>query len=370
MGVGPVRVPVAQGEPIAIVGIGCRLPGDVDGPDALWALLADGVDAISDIPADRFDASALFDPRPATPGHIASRRGGVIDGVDLFDADFFGIAPREAARLDPQQRLLLETACEALDDAGIPRNEVAGTPTGVFVGAWIGDLESRFFADPDGIDFHMTTGTGRYALSGRLSYFLDAVGPSLTLDTACSSSLVAVHLAAQSLRAGECDLALAGGANVILEPGITIAYSQMRMMAPDGHCKFGDESADGYVRSDGAAIVALKRLGDAVAAGDRIHAVIRGSAVTNDGRSGGTFVRPGQAGHEAMLRRAYASAGVDPSEVQYIEAHGTGTAAGDAVELAALGAVVGAGRPPDSPCLLGSVKSNIGTPRARPAWPG
>lgn len=347
-------------EPVAIVGMACRLPGGIDGPAALWRVLRDGVDAVGEIPPDRFDAVALHDPQPATPGHIASTRGGVVDGIDLFDAGFFGIAPREAERLDPQQRLLLETSCEALDDAGVRRDALAQRATGVFVGAWIGDLEDRLFAEPDTVDFHMTTGTGRYALSGRLSYFLDSFGPSLTIDTACSSSLVAVHLAVQSLRAGECDLALAGGANVILEPSITIAYSQMRMMAPDGRCKFGDESADGYVRSDGAAMVALKRLDDAIAAGDRIHAVIRGSAVTNDGRSGGTFVRPGTAGHVAMLRRAYAAAGIDPSAVQYVEAHGTGTAAGDAVELAALGTVVGAGRDADAPCLVGSLKSNIG----------
>ncbi|MEO8693818.1 MAG: type I polyketide synthase [Acidimicrobiales bacterium] len=347
-------------EPVAIVGIGCRLPGGADSPQQLWQLLCDEFDAIGPVPSARFDVDTLYDARPATPGRIMSQWGGFLEGVENFDAAFFGIAPREADRLDPQQRLLLETAWEALDDAGMPQPRLAGTNTGVFVGMWLNEYESRLFADPDHIDFHMTTGSGRYTASGRLSFFFDLLGPSVTIDTACSSSLVAVHLACQSLWTNECDLALAGGANVILQPNITIAYSQSRMMAPDGRCKFGDAAADGYVRSDGAAIVALKRLSSAIADGDEIYAVIRGSAVTNDGRSSGFLATPGQSGQEEMLRVAYAHAGVDPRLVQYVEAHGTGTAAGDPVELGALGAVVGAGRDPDAPCLVGSVKTNIG----------
>ena len=353
-------VPIVKNEPIAIVGIGCRLPGGADDPQTLWTLLRDGFDAVGPIPSMRFDVDALFDERPATPGKIMSRWGGFIEGIEDFDASFFGISPREAQRLDPQQRLLLETAWEALEDAGIPADRLAGTSTGVFVGMWLNDYESRLFSDTDGVDFHMTTGTGRYSASGRLSYFLDLRGPSITIDTACSSSLVAVHLACQSLRSAECDVVLAGGANVILAPHITIAYSQSRMMAPDGRCKFGDTSADGYVRSDGAAMVVLKRLSSAQADGDPIYALIRGSAVTNDGASSGFLATPGQAGQEDMLRRAYASAGVDPRSVQYVEAHGTGTAAGDPVELGALGAVVGAGRSVERPCLVGSIKTNVG----------
>lgn len=346
-------------EPIAIVGIGCRLPGAADDPASLWALLRGGVDAITPIPGDRFDVDTLYDDKPATPGRIMSRWGGFVNGLDGFDAVFFETSPREAERLDPQQRMLLETACEALDDAGITREAVSGSSTGVYVGMWINEYESRMFADLDQIDFHMTTGSGRYAASGRLSYFLDLLGPSVTIDTACSSSLVAIHLACEALGAGECELALAGGANAIVEPFITIAYSQSKMMAPDGHCKFGDARANGYVRSDGAVTVALKRRSTARADGDRIYAVIRGSAATNDGRSSGFLATPGQAGQENMLRRAYERAGVEPASVQYIEAHGTGTAAGDPVEVGALGAVVGASRTAE-PCLVGSIKSNIG----------
>ncbi len=352
--------PGAEREPVAIIGIGCRLPGGANDPAGLWQRLCDGFDAIGRVPADRFDIDALFDARAATPGRVMSQWGGFLDGIDGFDASFFETAPREAERLDPQQRLLLETSWEALEDAGIAPTSIAGTNAGVFVGMWINELEARLFADPDHIDFHMTTGTGRYAASGRISYFFDLLGPSITIDTACSSSLVAVHLACQSLASGECDVALAGGANVILEPSITIAYSQSRMMAPDGHCKFGDAAADGYVRSDGVVVVALKRLVAAQADGDRIYAVILGSAVTNDGRSSGFLATPGQVGQEEMLRVAYGRAGVDPRSVQYVEAHGTGTAAGDPVELGALGAVVGAGRDPAAPCLVGSIKSNVG----------
>lgn len=347
-------------EPIAIVGIGCRLPGGVASPEQLWRLLSDGVDAIGPMPADRFDVELLYDERPATPGKIMTRWGGFLEHIDLFDADFFGISPREAERLDPQQRLLLEVACEALADAGIAPEGLRGGQAGVFVGMWLNEFESRLFADPSRLDLYMTTGSGRYTASGRISYFLDLMGPSITVDTACSSSLVAVHLACQSLWSGESPLALAGGANVIMQPHISIAYSQSRMLAPDGRCKFGDARADGYVRSDGAALVVLRRLSDAVAAGDPIYAVIRGSAVTNDGRSSGFLATPGQAGQEEMLRRAYAHAGVDPRHVHYVEAHGTGTRAGDPVELGALGAVVGAGRPAERPCLVGSIKTNIG----------
>ncbi len=350
----------AAREPIAIVGIGCRLPGGADSPARLWQLLRDGVNAVGPIPADRFDLDLLYDERPATPGKIMTRWGGFLDNIDQFDAAFFGIAPREAECLDPQQRLLLEVAWEALADAGVTPVRLSGSPTGVFVGMWTNDFEARLSADPPQVNLYRTTGSGRYAASGRISYALNLLGPSMTIDTACSSSLVAVHLACTSLWNGESPLALAGGANVILEPFITVAYSQARMMAPDGRCKFGDARADGYVRSEGAAMVVLKRLSDAVADGDAIYAVIRGSAVTNDGRSGGSLVNPGSAGQEEMLRRAYAAAGVAPEQVHYVEAHGTGTRAGDPTELRALGAVLGAQRPADRPCLVGSIKTNIG----------
>ncbi len=347
-------------EPIAIIGIGCRFPGGVNDLETFWQLLRDGVDAITEIPASRFDLDTWYDPRPATPGKVMTRFGGFLDAIDQMDAGFFGISPREAERLDPQQRLLMEVAWEALENAGQPAEKLSGSQTGVFIGQWLNDFEARLFADPAATDFYMTTGSGRYAASGRLSFLFGLQGPSLTLDTACSSSLVAVNLACHSLRSGECNMALAGAANVILQPNITIAYSQSKMMATDGRCKFGDASANGYVRSEGAAVLVLKRLSDARADGDPILALIRGSAVNNDGQSSGFLTTPGSAGQEEMLRKAYCNAGVQPGQVQYIEAHGTGTSAGDPVEIGALGAVLAEDRPADHPCLVGSVKTNFG----------
>ncbi len=346
--------------PIAVVGIGCRFPGGVTDPAGFWRLLAEGVDAIGEIPTDRIDLGHYFDPRPATPGRMMTRWGGFLEGIDRFDAGFFGISPREAERLDPQQRLLLETAWEALEDAGLDARALDGSRTGVFVGQWLSDFEARLFADPEGVDFFMTTGSGRYASSGRLSYLLGLRGPSLTLDTACSSSLAAVHLAARSVRSGESEVAIAGGVNIILQPHISVAYSQSRMMAPDGRCKFGDARGDGYVRSEGAGLVVLKPLDKALADGDRVYAVIRGSALNNDGRASGSMGTPSQAGQEALLRSACEDAGVDPAQVSYVEAHGTGTRAGDPVELGAIAAVLGAGRDAAQPVRVGSVKTNIG----------
>jgi phthiocerol/phenolphthiocerol synthesis type-I polyketide synthase B len=352
----PDRTPV----PVAIVGIGCRFPGGVVDPETFWQLLIDGVDAITDIPRDRMAIDRYYDPRPAVPGRIMTRWGGFLTGIDEFDAAFFGISPREAERMDPQQRLLLETAWEALEDAGVDVGTLEGSSTSVFVGQWLSDFEGRLFADPENADFYMTTGSGRYSASGRISYALGLRGASLTIDTACSSSLVAAHLAVRSIRSGESTMALAGGVNVILQPHISIAYSQSRMMAPDGRCKFGDASGDGYVRSEGAALIALKSLPRALADGDRIYAVIRGSAVNNDGRSSGSMGTPSRVGQEELLRRAYADAGVAPSRVGYFEAHGTGTRAGDPVEVGALGAVLGDGGDKDRRAYVGSVKTNFG----------
>jgi acyl transferase domain-containing protein/acyl carrier protein len=347
-------------DPIAIVGIGCRFPGGVDSPSTFWQVLLEKVDAIGEIPRDRFDLDVFYDPRPATPGKVNSRFGGFLPDIETFDADFFGIAPREAERLDPQQRLLLEVGWEALEDAGLRPESLVGSATGVFVGMWLNDYEGRLFSDPAGADFYMTTGSGRYAASGRLSYAFGLQGPSITIDTACSSSLAAIHLACQSLWMGDSDLALAGGANVILQPDISVAYSQSQMLAPDGRCKFGDSRANGYVRSEGAALVALKTLSAARRDGDRVYAVILGGTVNNDGRSSGFMTTPGQGGQEDMLRKAYRNAGVSPGLVQYVEAHGTGTRAGDPVELGALGAVLAEGRSRDRPCAVGSVKTNLG----------
>jgi phthiocerol/phenolphthiocerol synthesis type-I polyketide synthase B len=345
---------------VAIVGIGCRFPGAVVDADSFWRLLVEGRDAIGEIPSDRFDLAHYYDERPATPGHTMSRWGGYLDRIQEFDAMFFGISPVEAERLDPQQRLLLECAWEALENAGQNVTQLAGTPTGVFVGQWTSDFESRLFADPANVDFFMTTGSGRYAASGRISYALGLRGPSMTLDTACSSSLAAVLLAARSIRDGDSTLALAGAVNIILQPHISIAYSQARMMAPDGRCKFGDVSGDGYVRSEGAAVVVLKDFDRAVADGDRIYAVIRGGAVNNDGSSSGSLGRPSRIGQEELLRSAYRDAGIAPSHLGYVEAHGTGTRVGDPVELGALETVLRESGASPHQTLVGSVKTNIG----------
>ena len=345
---------------IALIGLACRFPGGVLTPAAFWQLLVDRIDAITEVPPDRFNIDAYYDPRPGTPGRVMTRWGGFLDRIDQFDAAFFGISPREASLMDPQQRLLLELAWEALENGGQIPDRLVGSQTGVYIGLWLNDYEARLFEDPALIDFYMTTGSGRYSASGRLSYIFGFQGPSVTVDTACSSSLVAVHHAVQSLRSGECELALAGAANIILQPHITIAYSQSRMMAPDGRCKFGDARANGYVRSEGAALIVLKPLSKALADGDPIYAVIRGSAVNNDGRSSGFLTTPGGVGQEEVLRKAYQASGLSPGQVQYVEAHGTGTAAGDPVEIGALGVVLATDRPVDRPCLIGSVKTNIG----------
>ena len=350
---------VRDPEPIAIVGIGCRFPG-ADGPEAFWELIRKGVDAITDVPAGRYDVDALYDPTPGVRGKIVTRQGGFLADVDRFEPAFFGISPREAVAVDPQQRLLLEVAWEAFEDAGLTRDRMAGSRTGVYVGMWTSEYEDRMFAASSDIDLYVTTGGGRYAASGRLSYVFDLRGPSLTLDTACSSSLVAVHLACQSLRGGESEMALAGGVNLILEPHITIGYSRSSMLSADGRCRFGDASASGYVRSEGVGLILLKPLSRALADRDPIHALIRGSAVNNDGHGSQALVAPSPIVQAAMLRQAYRAAGVAPGRVGYVEAHGTGTRVGDPVELEALGQVLAEGRASASPCRVGSVKTNIG----------
>ena len=354
----------ARAAPVAIVGIGCRFPGGVDDADSFWRLLIEGRDAITEIPQSRIDLGRYFDPRPATPGRMMTRWGGFLDGIDNFDAGFFRISPREAERMDPQQRLLLETAWEAFEDAGQDLTLLRGARAGVYVGQWLSDFEARLFGDPEAVDFQMTTGSGRYASSGRISYALGLNGPSLTLDTACSSSLVAVHLAVRAIRGGECEVALAGGVNVILQPHISIAYSQSRMMAADGRCKFADARADGYVRSEGAALIVLKPLDRALADADRIYAVIHGSAANNDGCSSGSLGTPSQLGQQELLRAAYADAGRPIGEVGYFEAHGTGTRVGDPVEIGAIATVIGEGdaepKSPAARAYIGSVKTNIG----------
>jgi acyl transferase domain-containing protein len=352
--------PLAPKEPIAIIGIGCRFPGGANSPEAFWQLLTREVDAITEMPAGRFDIDSLYHPTPATPGKIVTRQGGFLEQIDQFDAAFFNISPREANCMDPQQRLLLEVVWEAFEDAGQLPAKLAGSRTGVFIGMWTNDYEDKMYDLSQDVDLYITTGGGRYAASGRISYIFDFQGPSMTLDTACSSSLVAVHLACQSLWNGESELALAGGVNLILEPQISIGYSRSKMLSPDARCKFGDAQANGYVRSEGVGVILLKPLSQALADKDPIYALVRGSAVNNDGRSSELLVAPSPKTQIQMLREAYRSAGVMPGQVSYVEAHGTGTRVGDPVELQALGAVLAEGRPAGRPCLVGSVKTNIG----------
>jgi acyl transferase domain-containing protein/acyl carrier protein len=350
-----------KSEPIAIVGLGCRFPGGADTPDAFWTLLENGRDAIREVPPERWDSAAYYDPDPDVPGKMYTRAGGFLDGVDRFDPHFFGIAPREAASMDPQQRLLLEVAWEALEHANIQATALYGSATGVFIGIISQDYSQRLLTTPclERIDAYAGTGASSGMAAGRLSYCLGLAGPSLAVDTACSSSLVTLHLAVQSLRRRECDLALSGGVNLMLEPGLSVNFCKARMLAPDGRCKTFDGAADGYVRGEGCGILVLKRLSDAVAAGDRILALVRGSAVNQDGASGGLTIPSGPA-QEQVVRQALANAGVTPGAVSYIEAHGTGTGLGDPIELGATDQVFGPARAPSDPLYIGSVKTNVG----------
>ncbi|MBM3807743.1 MAG: amino acid adenylation domain-containing protein [Acidimicrobiia bacterium] len=352
-------VQAGRTEPIAIVGMGCRVPG-ADGPDAFWELLDEGRDAIREVPRSRWDVNALYDPNPGVPGKVYTRDGGYIDGVDMFDASFFGITAREAATMDPQQRVLLEMAWAAIEHAGIAPASLKGTPTGVFVGVTSADyaclqLEQNHLPD----DPYFSSGAALNACAGRVSYVLGLQGPSMAVDTACSSSLTAIHLACSALRNRECDAALAGGVNLMLAawPHVTLAAAQMT--APDGRCKTFDASANGYVRGEGCGMVVLKRLSDAQQAGDCVLAVIRGTAVNQDGASSG-FTVPNGVAQQLLIRRTLDSAGVVASEIDYVESHGTGTALGDPIEAGALGAVLGQAAGRTQPLLLGSVKSNIG----------
>ena len=351
------KTEVAKAEPLAIIGAGCRFPGKADSPDAFWQLLREGKEAVVEVPSDRWDANAFYDPVPRTPGKMISRCGGFVGNLREFDADFFGISPREAVTVDPQQRLLLEVVWEALENAGIPADSLDGSDTGAFVGISGIDYLMHLQACNREIDAYSGTGTALSVAAGRLSYVFGLRGPSMSVDTACSSSLVAVHMACQALRSRECDLAIAGGTHRILLPHGSIALSQASLLAPDGRCKTFDARADGYVRGEGCGIVLLKRLSDAIADGDDIVAVVRGSAVNQDGRTSGLTVPNGPAQQE-VIRRALRNAAVDADQIGYVEAHGTGTPLGDPIEAMALASVFE--RPPDAPLLIGSVKTNFG----------
>ena len=356
------RAERAAHEPIAIVGAGCRFPGGADSPAQYWELLRDGGDAVGPVPADRWDAAALYDPDPDAPGGIYTDQGGFVDWpVDRFDAGLFGISPREANSLDPQQRLLLEVAWEALEHAGVAPDSLAGSSTGVFVGLSTGDYANLQIKDGEPGDFGAYYGTGiaPCVAAGRISYVLGLRGPALTLDTACSSSLVAITLAMQSLRSGACGMALAGGVNLMLDPQPTAYLCRVKALSPTGRCHSFSADADGYVRSEGCGLVVLRRLSDALADGDRIMAVIRGAAMNNDGRSSGLTV-PNGAAQRDVIEQALADALLSPADVDVIEAHGTGTALGDPIEVRALDAVYGLHRRPDAPLVVGSAKTNLG----------
>ncbi|MDQ1021986.1 type I polyketide synthase [Streptomyces afghaniensis] len=346
-------LPGVSAEPVAVVGVGCRLPGGAHGPDGYWRLLSEGVDAIRRVPEDRWRDFTDFPPADAHP------YGGYLDDIAGFDADFFRVTPREAAVMDPQQRILLEVVHEALDHAAVPAGSLAGTATGVFVGVSAPEYGQLTGADPAAVDPWAPAGGALSVTAGRLAYVLDTRGPSLAVDTACSSSLVAVHHACVSLRTGESDLAIAAGVNLLLSPAVTVAFRRAGALAPDGRCKPFSAAADGIGRGEGCAAVILKRLSDAERDGDRVLAVVRATAVNSDGRSNG-LMAPNPAAQQALLESAYARAGLAAAQVDYVEAHGTGTPLGDPIEAGALGAVLGAGRDPDQPLLLGSVKGNLG----------
>jgi myxalamid-type polyketide synthase MxaC len=346
-------------EAIAIVGLSCRFPGSPD-PEAFWRTLSEGIDAVTELPDDRWDKDAYYDRDPSVSSKIRALQGGFLPQVDLFDPGFFGISGREAESMDPQQRLLLEVSWEALENAGIAASNLRGSPTGVFVGITTSDY-ARLGTENDStdLDIYSATGGSLNVAAGRISFVLGLNGPAIAVDTACSSSLVALHLACQSLRDRECDLALAGGVNMLLAPEPFICLAKWGMMAADGRCKTFDERADGFVRGEGCGVVALKRVSDALAAGDRVLALIRGTAINQDGASSGLTVPNGLA-QQAVVRAALKAAGLEPHDVDYLEAHGTGTAVGDPIEFEALAAVLGKDRPPDRPLRVGSVKTNIG----------
>ncbi|MCA0354199.1 MAG: SDR family oxidoreductase [Chloroflexi bacterium] len=349
-------------EPVAVIGIGCRFPGGLVTPDAFWEFLKQGQDSIIEVPSDRWDIDAYYDPNPDAPGKMYTRWGSFLTDAPMFDASFFGLSPREALRMDPQHRLLLEVAWQALEDAGQQIDSLAGSQTGVFIGLINNDYPVRqLYADGAECfnDPYFSTGSSSSMAAGRLAYLLDLQGPTMTLDTACSSTLVATHLAVQSLQSKESNLALVGGSNVVILPDSFVSLCKMRMFSSDGRCKTFDAAADGFVIGEGCGFVVLKRLSDAIKDGDQVRAIIRGSAVNEDGRSS-SITAPNGLAQQAVIRKALAVAGLKPQQISYVEAHGSGTSLGDPIEMESLRAVLGKGRSPDQPLYVGAVKTNIG----------
>lgn len=340
---------------IAVIGMGCRLPGGVDSPASLWQLLVDRRDTIGEPPPGRWVAEEYLDPTLAARGWSVPRQAGYLADIAGFDADFFGVSRREADVLDPQHRLLLEVAWEAFDHAGLPAQRLADTPTGVFIGLNSSDYAERFVGLPEELEGSLLV-NGPCVASGRIAYLLGLNGPCMTVDTACSSSLVGVHLACRSLAGGECDVAIAGGVAMMLSPRASKSMVRMNMLSPTSRCHAFDAAADGFGRGEGAGLVVLKRLADARRDGDRVLAVIRGTAVNQDGRTDGLSV-PSEPAQYAVAQAALSRAGVDPADVGLVEAHGTGTPVGDPIEFKALSRAYGAGT---QRCALGSVKTNLG----------
>lgn len=346
-------------EPLAIVGIGCRFPGGCRDATLFWNMITTGISAITEVPADRWNADRYYHPDPLAVERMVTKWGGFVDQLKKFDAAFWGVSPREAMRMDPQQRWLLEVAWEALEDAGVPPMLLRGSLTGVFVGISANDYHSLQLSDKKQIDVHSNSGGTLSIAANRVSYLLDLRGPSVSVDTACSSALVAISLACQAIWSGTCDSALAGGANALISPNSSIGFSKAGMLSPSGQCYAFDERANGYVRGEGAGLVYLKPLSKAQQDGDRIYAVVRAAVVNQDGHTSSMTV-PGVRSQMEMLRQAYRHAGISPLQVDYVEAHGTGTPVGDPIESEALGNVLGVGRPANQKCLIGSVKTNIG----------